>query len=189
MSRTARSVGLLAGAAASIVVAVTAGTMGPGETIAASTAAALTAELADTALASVTFALRRLGRWTDAARDLMPVIVASVPVLRPSRRSLGVGVSRHLALDTSPLLRAGFGGSALFPDVPGTVPAHRGSTERERPTQGCEPVVRQGTHRNARCARPLHRRPFSSRCHLRPRYRRRVWGSTRSIRTWLICAV
>jgi putative nucleotidyltransferase with HDIG domain len=75
--------GAVAGGAAAIVVAVSAGNAGLGETIAASTAAALSAELADTALASVTYALRRLGKWTDAARDLMPVIVASVPFYGP----------------------------------------------------------------------------------------------------------
>jgi putative nucleotidyltransferase with HDIG domain len=75
--------GAVAGGAAAIVVAVSSGNAGLGETIAASTAAALSAELADTALASVTFALRRLGKWTDAARDLMPVIVASVPFYGP----------------------------------------------------------------------------------------------------------
>jgi putative nucleotidyltransferase with HDIG domain len=76
--------GALAGAAAATVVAITGGSGdGPGVTFAASTAAALSAELADTALASVTYALRRLGRWSEAARDLMPVVVASVPFYGP----------------------------------------------------------------------------------------------------------
>jgi putative nucleotidyltransferase with HDIG domain len=75
--------GAVAGAAAAGVLSVVPGAWGPGQTIAASTAAAFCAELADTALASVTFALRRLGRWTDAARDLAPVIAASVPFYGP----------------------------------------------------------------------------------------------------------
>lgn len=56
---------------------------GPGATVAAATVAALTAELGDSALASLTFALRRHGKWTEAAKDLLPVIVASVPFYGP----------------------------------------------------------------------------------------------------------
>ena len=74
-------IGALAGAAATTVSALMAG--GPGEIVAAATAAALTAELADAAFTSLTYALRRLGRWTDAARDLLPVIAASVPFYSP----------------------------------------------------------------------------------------------------------
>ena len=35
------------------------------------------------ALAMVTYKLRRLGKWSDAVRDLMPVIAASVPFYGP----------------------------------------------------------------------------------------------------------
>ena len=52
---------------------------GPGETIAAATAAALVAEIADAAFASLTYWLRGHGRWTDVAKDSLPVIAASVP--------------------------------------------------------------------------------------------------------------
>jgi putative nucleotidyltransferase with HDIG domain len=75
--------GALAGGAAAGIVAFQAGSAGPGETVAASIAAALVAEVVDTLLSSVTFALRSLGKWSDAARDLMPVIVASVPFYGP----------------------------------------------------------------------------------------------------------
>src|SRR5262249_33776921 len=74
-------IGALAGSAA-----VAAGSLfvsGAGELMAAATAAALVAELADAAFPSLTYALRRLGNWTDAARDLLPVIVASVPFYSP----------------------------------------------------------------------------------------------------------
>lgn len=56
---------------------------GPGEIVAAATVAALAAEIADGALTCLTFALRGLGRWIDAARDILPVIVASVPFYSP----------------------------------------------------------------------------------------------------------
>jgi putative nucleotidyltransferase with HDIG domain len=56
---------------------------GPGQTVAAATAAALAAELADVAFTSLTFALRRLGTWTEAARDLLPVLIASAPFYGP----------------------------------------------------------------------------------------------------------
>lgn len=74
-------IGAVAGAAALAVGAVAAS--GPGEIVAAATAAALAAEVADAALTSFTFALRGLGRWVDAARDLLPVVVASVPFYSP----------------------------------------------------------------------------------------------------------
>jgi putative nucleotidyltransferase with HDIG domain len=56
---------------------------GPGTTVAAATAAALAAEFGDAAFTSLTFALRRHGKWTEAARDLLPVIVASTPFYGP----------------------------------------------------------------------------------------------------------
>jgi putative nucleotidyltransferase with HDIG domain len=74
-------IGAGAGAAAAAVGAIMA--KGPGEIVAAATAAALSAEIADAVLTSLTFELRGLGRWTDAARDLLPVIVASVPFYSP----------------------------------------------------------------------------------------------------------
>jgi putative nucleotidyltransferase with HDIG domain len=74
-------IGAIAGAAASGVVAIA--PSGPGQTVAAATAAALAAEVADGALTSLTYALRRIGPWTEAARDLVPVIAASVPFYSP----------------------------------------------------------------------------------------------------------
>lgn len=73
--------GSAAGAAAAAVVALL--PQGPGEVVVAATAAALTAELADTALASFIFSLRGLGTWKDAVRDLFPVVAASVPFYGP----------------------------------------------------------------------------------------------------------
>jgi putative nucleotidyltransferase with HDIG domain len=74
-------IGAIAGGAAAAVAGLFAS--GPGEIVAAATAASMSAELADAALTSVTFALRRLGRWTDALRDLIPVIASSVPFYSP----------------------------------------------------------------------------------------------------------
>ena len=71
----------MAGAAAAAVSALFSG--GPGETVAAATAAALAAELSDAGLTSLIFVLRRLGRWSEALRDLLPVLVASVPFYSP----------------------------------------------------------------------------------------------------------
>jgi putative nucleotidyltransferase with HDIG domain len=72
--------GLAGGAAAAVAASFS---PGPGEIVAAATAAALTAELADAGVTSVTFALRGLGRWKDAAADLFPVLAASVPFYSP----------------------------------------------------------------------------------------------------------
>lgn len=74
-------VGAAAGGTAVGVAAVFSG--GPGAIVAAASVAALTAELGDSALASLTFALRRHGKWSEAARDLLPVIIASVPFYGP----------------------------------------------------------------------------------------------------------
>jgi putative nucleotidyltransferase with HDIG domain len=74
-------IGGASGAAAAVVVALVPG--GVEETVAAATVAALTAELVDAALTSITFSLRGLGRWTEAARDLLPVIAASIPFYGP----------------------------------------------------------------------------------------------------------
>ncbi|MFL5925391.1 MAG: HD-GYP domain-containing protein [Gaiellaceae bacterium] len=74
-------IGALAGGAAVAVGSLF--VSGAGELVAAATAAALVAELADAAFTSLTYRLRRLGNWTDAARDLVPVIAASVPFYSP----------------------------------------------------------------------------------------------------------
>ena len=74
-------IGCVSGAAAAVVVALVPG--GVEETVAAATVAALAAELVDAALTSITFSLRGLGRWTEVARDLLPVIAASIPFYGP----------------------------------------------------------------------------------------------------------
>src|SRR5207245_3995551 len=57
---------------------------GAGEVIAAATAAALAAEVLDAVFASNTHWLRGNGTWGEAARELFPVIVASVPLYSPA---------------------------------------------------------------------------------------------------------
>src|SRR5689334_1877414 len=74
-------IGAASGLAAAGIVAVVPG--GIEETVAAATVAALTAEIVDAALTSITYTLRGLGRWTEAARDLLPVIAASIPFYGP----------------------------------------------------------------------------------------------------------
>jgi putative nucleotidyltransferase with HDIG domain len=74
-------IGCASGAAAAVVVATMSG--GVEETVAAATLAALTAELVDAGLTSITFSLRGLGSWTEPARDLLPVIAASIPFYGP----------------------------------------------------------------------------------------------------------
>jgi len=69
------------GVAAAVGSAMSAGV---GEVIAASTAAALVAELLDAGFASVTFRLRRIGSFRSAFTELVPVIVASVPLYSPA---------------------------------------------------------------------------------------------------------
>ena len=49
----------------------------------AATVAATVAEVADAALASIVFSLRGFGRWYEAVRDLLPVVVASIPFYGP----------------------------------------------------------------------------------------------------------
>ena len=75
----------LIGAAAGAVAALVSDKFhgGAGEIVAAATAAALAAEFVDACLTSCVFALRGLGRWVEAVRDLFPVIVASVPFYSP----------------------------------------------------------------------------------------------------------
>lgn len=67
---------LAAGAVAAISPLFAEGT---GRTVAAATAAALVAEVADTVFAAVTYWLRGTGSWRDVATDSLPVIAASVP--------------------------------------------------------------------------------------------------------------
>jgi putative nucleotidyltransferase with HDIG domain len=88
-------IGAASGAAAAAVVAVVPG--GIEETVAAATVAAFTAEVVDAALTSITYTLRGLGRWTEAARDLVPVIVASIPFYGPV-----VAVLAYAYRDVSP---------------------------------------------------------------------------------------
>ncbi|MFL5952641.1 MAG: HD-GYP domain-containing protein [Gaiellaceae bacterium] len=71
---------LAGGAAASVAVVIDSG---PGRIVAASAGAALAAEIADAGFTSVTFTLRGLGKWTEAAGHLLPVIVGSVPFYSP----------------------------------------------------------------------------------------------------------
>jgi len=52
---------------------------GIGRSVVAATCAALVAFVADAGFASVAFTLRGFGRWSDAARDSLPIIAASVP--------------------------------------------------------------------------------------------------------------
>ena len=70
-----------AGAAAAVAAVMSAGV---GEIIAAATIGALVAELLDAGFASTTHRLRGNGRWIDAAGELFPVIIASVPLYAPA---------------------------------------------------------------------------------------------------------
>lgn len=70
-----------AGASAAVASLMTAGV---GEIVAAATVAALVAEALDALFASFAFALRRLGSLTEALCELLPVVVASVPLYSPA---------------------------------------------------------------------------------------------------------
>jgi putative nucleotidyltransferase with HDIG domain len=76
----------LTGAAAAGVAAGIASVMsgGAGEIIVASTAAALTAELLDAGFVSFTYWLRSMGSFRVAFAELIPVLVASVPLYSPA---------------------------------------------------------------------------------------------------------
>jgi putative nucleotidyltransferase with HDIG domain len=74
-------IGASAGAAAS--AALGAFPKGVGGIVAASTAAALVAELADAAFTSLMYVLRGYGRWIEAVSHIVPVIAASVPFYSP----------------------------------------------------------------------------------------------------------
>jgi putative nucleotidyltransferase with HDIG domain len=100
---------LTGAAAAGAAVAVTHFTShGVGEVVAASTAAALTAEIIDSGFASALHQLRGYGSWRIAARDLLPVIVASVPLYSPAVTLLVLAYR-----DISPWTLALFFGPAL----------------------------------------------------------------------------
>ena len=70
-----------AGGSAAVASLMTAGV---GEIVAAATVAALVAEALDALFASIAFALRRLGSLTEALGQLLPVVVASVPLYSPA---------------------------------------------------------------------------------------------------------
>jgi putative nucleotidyltransferase with HDIG domain len=76
----------LTGAAAAGAATAAAELMGGGlgGTIASATVAALVAEVLDAGFASTTHRLRGNGRWADAASELFPVIIASVPLYSPA---------------------------------------------------------------------------------------------------------
>jgi putative nucleotidyltransferase with HDIG domain len=74
-------VGAAAGAVAAGIVALL--PSGPGEILVAATVAATVAEVTDAALVSIVFSFRGLGRWYEAVRDLVPVVMASVPFYGP----------------------------------------------------------------------------------------------------------
>ncbi len=94
-----------AGAAAAVASFVTEGV---GRTISASIAAAFAAELADSFFASITFTLRGHGSWREAAREALPVTVASVPLYGPA-----VGLLALAYRDISPWTLPLFFGPAL----------------------------------------------------------------------------
>jgi putative nucleotidyltransferase with HDIG domain len=71
-----------AGSAAAVVTFMP--SAGIGQVVAASTAAALMAEVLDAALASVVFSLRGKASFREAFSELIPVIVASVPIYSPA---------------------------------------------------------------------------------------------------------
>jgi putative nucleotidyltransferase with HDIG domain len=95
--------GAIAAGASAVVAALMAG--GAGELVVAATVAALTAQAVDVAFASLAFRLRGHGRWHDAARDLLPVLVASVPLYSPAVAILAIAY-RDLSPWTLPLFFA-----------------------------------------------------------------------------------
>jgi HD-GYP domain-containing protein (c-di-GMP phosphodiesterase class II) len=78
---------------------------GTGETVAEAVAAALVAESADAAFASLTYWLRGYGRWLEAIKDSLPVIAASVPFYSSAVAVL-VFSYRHVSPWTLPLFFA-----------------------------------------------------------------------------------
>lgn len=99
LSSRALTGAIAAGAAAGVAALMADGV---GQIIAASTAAALVAEAVDGAFASFTFSLRGHGSWKDAAREAIPVTLASVPLYGPAV-SLLVLAYRDISPWTLPL--------------------------------------------------------------------------------------
>jgi HD superfamily phosphohydrolase YqeK len=97
----------LCGAASAGAAAAVSATMaaGAGELVVAATAAALTAEVLDSSFAALVFRLRGLGKWSDAIRDLLPVIASSVPFYSPAVAILALAY-RDLSPWTLPLFFA-----------------------------------------------------------------------------------
>lgn len=79
-----------------------------GRTISASIAAALAAEVADAFFTSIVFTLRGYGSWREAAREALPVTIASVPLYGPA-----VGLLALAYRDISPWTLPLFFGPAL----------------------------------------------------------------------------
>ena len=93
----------LTGVLASAASAVVADSMsdGFGRIIASSIAAALVAEMADGAFTSITFHVRGFGSWREAAREAIPITVASVPLYWTDGGSSHARVQGHFALDAA----------------------------------------------------------------------------------------
>jgi len=78
---------------------------GTERTVVAATAASLIAEIADAGFASLTYWLRGYGKWLDAVKDSLPVIVASVPFYSPAVAILALSY-QHVSPWTLPLFFA-----------------------------------------------------------------------------------
>ena len=87
--------------------------------VAASAAAALVAEVLDAVLASVVFSLRGKATFRDAFTELIPVIVASVPIYSPAVAILGPCLPRRVSVDVAAVLRAGPRSAEVVPPLPG----------------------------------------------------------------------
>jgi putative nucleotidyltransferase with HDIG domain len=96
-------IGASAGAAAAAISHIA--PSGAGEIVAAATAAALTAEVVDACFTCLTFELRELGSWREAARELFPVVVGSIPFYGPVVAILAIAY-RDLSPWTLPLFFA-----------------------------------------------------------------------------------
>jgi putative nucleotidyltransferase with HDIG domain len=97
----------LTGAMAAGGVAIVNSFVDPGteRTVIAATAASLIAEIADAGFASLTYWLRGYGRWLEAIKDSLPVIVASVPFYSPAVAILALSY-QHVSPWTLPLFFA-----------------------------------------------------------------------------------
>ena len=95
--------------AAAAAAAVNAGVSeGVGRLIAASIAAAFVAEVVDAGFMSIAYSLRGIGTWRDAAKETLPILVASVPLYGPA-----VGLLALAYRDISPWTLPLFFGPAL----------------------------------------------------------------------------